>query len=96
VKIDIESQEAKVNTDSRRAPLADQTAVAAFLGVPTGTLVRWRYCGEGPRWRKVGKHIRYDWPGVEQWLADQPGGDGDSASAVLRTPAGQRTSTVRQ
>jgi len=55
-------------------PLAAPAAVADYLGVAELTLTQWRYQGKGPRWRKVGGRVRYDWPGIEQWLADQPGG----------------------
>jgi Helix-turn-helix domain len=54
--------------------LAAPPAVAEYLGVPQATLTQWRYLGKGPRWRKVGRHVRYDWPSVERWLASQPGG----------------------
>lgn len=65
-----------METDTKRPPLADTDEVAEFLGVPSATLVQWRYLGKGPAWRKIGKYVRYDWPSVEQWLADQPGGGG--------------------
>ena len=54
--------------------LAKPLDVAEYLGVPLATLSQWRYLGKGPRWRKVGRHVRYDWPGVERWLASQSGG----------------------
>ncbi|MGH3798560.1 MAG: helix-turn-helix domain-containing protein, partial [Pseudonocardiaceae bacterium] len=44
-----------------RRPLASRGEVAAYLGVPVGTLVRWAYDGTGPPYRRVGRHTRYDW-----------------------------------
>ena len=45
--------------------------VAELLGVPAGTLYRWRYVGTGPRGIKVGKHVRYRPADVEAWLEEQ-------------------------
>jgi hypothetical protein len=56
--------------------LATPSDVADYLGVPEATLTQWRYLSKGPPWRKVGRHVRYDWPGVERWVAVQPGGGG--------------------
>lgn len=45
--------------------------LAEFLGVPVGTVYRWRYIGIGPRGIKVGKHVRYRPADVEVWLEEQ-------------------------
>jgi hypothetical protein len=46
-----------------------------FLSIPEKTLREWRSKGSGPRWRKVGKHIRYE-PGViRAWLDTLTGDD---------------------
>ncbi|MGS2640248.1 helix-turn-helix transcriptional regulator [Streptosporangium sp. G12] len=45
--------------------------VAAYLQVPEKTLTQWRYLGTGPRWSKVGRHIRYRWSDIEKWLDQQ-------------------------
>lgn len=54
-------------------PLATTAEVAAYLGedFPVRTLEMWRYRGTGPRFLKVGRHIRYRWSDVEAWLATQ-------------------------
>lgn len=49
-------------------PLASLQEVAAYLGIPVGTLYGWRYKGEGPSGYKVGKHVRYRWADVDRWL----------------------------
>ncbi|MEV4810272.1 helix-turn-helix transcriptional regulator [Micromonospora avicenniae] len=45
--------------------------VAAFLGVPVGTLYQWRYRRTGPRAARVGRHLRYDPADVRAWLDQQ-------------------------
>lgn len=32
------------------------------------TLRKWRVSGRGPRYVKVGHHVKYDWRDVEAWL----------------------------
>jgi excisionase family DNA binding protein len=41
---------------------------AGYLKVPVGTLANWRYQGKGPRFVKVGRHVRYRRSDVEAWL----------------------------
>jgi excisionase family DNA binding protein len=52
-------------------PLADQAEVAAFLKIPERTVEQWRWAGTGPAWRKIGRHVRYDWAEVRAWVAAQ-------------------------
>ena len=42
--------------------------VARSLDVPKVTLYGWRYRGKGPRSHRVGKHIRYRWSDVLDWI----------------------------
>ena len=51
--------------------LAEPAEVADRLRVPVKTLAQWRYLGIGPRFLKVGRYVRYHWPEVEAWLAEQ-------------------------
>jgi excisionase family DNA binding protein len=60
--------------DCRR--LASRGEVAAYLGVPLGTLDRWAHHKTGPPYKIVGKHARYAWPDVDRWLAEQESGGG--------------------
>lgn len=56
--------------------LLDCPNVSAHLGVPEGTLAQWRHRGIGPRYIKVGKHVRYDERDVLAWLeANRRGGE---------------------
>lgn len=54
--------------------LASSTEVAEYLGVPVRTLGQWAYRGVGPRYSKIGRHRRYRWSDVEQYI------DGQSAA----------------
>jgi hypothetical protein len=53
-------------------PLATPEDLAEFLNdIPVKTLAQWRSRGIGPRYRKVGRHVRYDWADITAWLARQ-------------------------
>jgi excisionase family DNA binding protein len=56
----------------RQPPVAPRlwsvSDVSEFLGIPVGTPYRWRHPGQGPRARKVGRHLRYDPADVQAWL----------------------------
>lgn len=54
-----------------REPLATRAEVADYLQVPVKTLARWAYIGEGPVYRRTGRHVRYRWVDVERWLDQQ-------------------------
>lgn len=62
---------APASTGSDRAPLATPDDVADYLGVPVKTLYQWHYRRIGPNVLKVGRHLRYRWPEVEEWLTAQ-------------------------
>lgn len=52
-------------------PLATPPQVSEYLGVPVPTLYQWRHRGVGPRVRVVGRHLRYRWEDVENWVEQQ-------------------------
>jgi excisionase family DNA binding protein len=53
-------------------PLATPEDVARYLNnIPVKTLAQWRSKGTGPQYRKIGRHVRYDWADVHAWLANQ-------------------------
>ncbi|MFI5064770.1 MAG: helix-turn-helix domain-containing protein [Streptosporangiales bacterium] len=54
-----------------RRPLADPDQVAEYLRVPRETLAQWRWLRRGPRYSKVGRHIRYAWADVDAWVDGQ-------------------------
>lgn len=51
--------------------LATPVDVAEYLQVPVKTLAEWRSRGTGPRYSKVGHHVRYDWAHVREWVVSQ-------------------------
>jgi excisionase family DNA binding protein len=50
-------------------PLLSPEDLSELLGVPVATLYRWRHHGVGPPALKVGRHLRYEVGGVEEYLA---------------------------
>lgn len=46
-------------------------ALSEWLGVPVGTLYKWRERGQGPRSAKLGKRLRYDRRDVDSWIESQ-------------------------
>nr|WP_020670711.1 helix-turn-helix domain-containing protein [Amycolatopsis nigrescens] len=41
--------------------------LAERLGVPRRTVYQWNSRGDGPKYLKVGKHVRYRLADVEKW-----------------------------
>ncbi|MFE1250499.1 helix-turn-helix transcriptional regulator [Streptomyces sp. NPDC058741] len=52
-------------------PLATPQEIADYLDVPLGTIYQWSSRGGGPKFIKVGRHLRARWSDVEQWLDSQ-------------------------
>ena len=50
--------------------LMDQRDLAAYLGKSTAWCERARWAGEGPRFIKLGRHVRYRADDVLQWIED--------------------------
>ena len=48
--------------------MATPEEVSAYLQIPAATLAQWRYQGKGPAYRKLGRHVRYSWEAISQWL----------------------------
>lgn len=49
----------------------DTAAAARYLGAPATTLVYWRSQRIGPRWYKLGKHVRYDLGDLDAFVEQQ-------------------------
>lgn len=45
--------------------------LADYLGVPVATLYQWRYRREGPPGFRVGRHVRYRWTDIAEWIEHQ-------------------------
>jgi predicted DNA-binding transcriptional regulator AlpA len=54
-----------------REPLLTATDLADQLGIPTSTLANWRYQGLGPRYLRIGRHVRYHPGDVDEWIRRQ-------------------------
>jgi predicted DNA-binding transcriptional regulator AlpA len=50
----------------------DERDVARLLGVSRRTVQKWRYCGRGPRWRKIEGAVRYVAEDVAAYLDSCP------------------------
>ncbi len=46
--------------------------LAGYLEVPVKTLCAWRCRREGPPAFRVGRHLRYRWSDVQQWIQHRP------------------------
>lgn len=54
-----------------RTGLATPREIAAYCQVPIGTIYQWSSRGGGPKFLKVGRHLRARWEDVESWLSAQ-------------------------
>ncbi|MFV1962996.1 MAG: helix-turn-helix transcriptional regulator [Acidimicrobiia bacterium] len=45
--------------------------LAEYLGVPVATIYAWRYHRQGPPGFRVGRHLRYRWADIEEWISDR-------------------------
>ena len=52
--------------------LMDQKRVAEILGKSAAWCARARSQGDGPAFRKIGRHVRYELSDVLEWLDSQP------------------------
>jgi predicted DNA-binding transcriptional regulator AlpA len=48
--------------------LLDPKAAAAFLGCSDWSLAEWRCTGEGPRFCKIGRLVRYTPAALAEWI----------------------------
>lgn len=51
--------------------LLNAAQLAEKLGNKVGTLAYWRYMGQGPKFIKVGRSVRYRLADVDAWLNEQ-------------------------
>lgn len=54
-------------TDSLMTP----AQLAVHLQIPQTTIHQWRHKKVGPPWFRVGRHVRYRWSDVQEWLDGQ-------------------------
>ena len=51
------------------APLATPEEVAAYRRTTASALAQERYRGTGPKFKKLGKRVFYDWDDVRAWVS---------------------------
>ena len=56
--------------EARRAHALTTEQAAAYLGLSPNTLHRWRWSGHGPRYRKLGRSVRYMRADLDAWTDD--------------------------
>ncbi len=49
-------------------PLRSPQEVAEYYGVPLATVYKWNSVGTGPRYIRVGRHVRYRQSDIDAWL----------------------------
>lgn len=47
--------------------LVDEAAAGKRINIPPRTLAQWRYLGRGPRYYKLGSHVRYRLADLDRW-----------------------------
>ena len=59
-----------ITTKVKGAPdrLLSIQEVSMLLQVPVATLYQWRFRGEGPPGKRVGRYVRYDPGDLSRWL----------------------------
>lgn len=67
--------------DQKPTDLLDEARLAMKLDVSRKTLQSWRYAGQGPRFIKIGRLVRYRVGDVDAYLRAQTRG---SALAIVR------------
>ncbi len=53
---------------SRRSPLATPKEVAAYRRTSQAQLAQERYKGTGPKFKRLGRRVFYDWADVYAWV----------------------------
>jgi excisionase family DNA binding protein len=76
-----------INGMEQRDRLLTVQELANYLDVPVATLYQWRYRREGPLGFRVGRHVRYRWCDVQEWIEHQ-------VKAAPTQPTSHLTSTV--
>jgi len=54
--------------EATKSKLLTTEELAKYLGVPIGTIYRWRTMGTGPPAMRVGRHLRFRKDEVDAWL----------------------------
>lgn len=64
-------REHDMTTTTAPSDILTETDVVAMTGLARGTCAYYRHCGQGPRWFKLGRSVRYRRADVQEWLDQQ-------------------------
>jgi len=62
--------EAELLAEARQANNLTTEQAAAYLGMSRHTLHRWRWSGDGPRYRKFGRSVRYARADLDRYIEE--------------------------
>lgn len=75
INLDYEKLAKLICEDLRQHPVSwewlSPGQLASYIAVPERTLEEWRRYGKGPKFVKLGKHIRYRLRDVDRWAEEQ-------------------------
>ncbi len=54
----------------RMVKMMNQRELSDSIGVAERTIAQWRYLGRGPKYHKLGGHVRYDPAEVQAWIEE--------------------------
>lgn len=57
-------------SEPERKPWIEAADIAAEIGVPLATVYLWNHKGTGPRFYRLGRHVRYRRADVDAWLEE--------------------------
>ena len=72
-------QAKRVQRQCAQVVFRDEHATAAYLAISVETLRHWRSQGRGPRFRKIGRCVRYHEADLEAFIQAAPEGGGAAA-----------------
>jgi hypothetical protein len=64
----------RVHRKSERIIFRNEHATAAYLAISVETLRHWRRLGRGPRFRKIGRCVRYHEADLQAFVEAAPSG----------------------
>ncbi|MCC5810036.1 MAG: helix-turn-helix domain-containing protein [Ectothiorhodospiraceae bacterium] len=65
---------AELLEQARTAKSLTTPQAAAYLSLSPNTLTRWRWSGDGPRFCKYGRAVRYNRDDLDQWIRESSRG----------------------
>jgi predicted DNA-binding transcriptional regulator AlpA len=76
-------------------PLLSERDVAHITGLSLASVRRWRLVGQGPRYLKLGRAVRYQREDLAAWLKSRPGGGEVAKSPERSVPPESRPGSHR-